>query len=77
MNWRLSRGPAPRERHFARETAQSAAVRRIIDATGRQQERKGRRREGVDRLGNERQPVVVSVGEDGVLHGEYAALTVL
>ena len=63
--------------HLAGETAEALAIRRIVGAAGRQQERKGRRLQRVDPLGHEHQTVRVSVGEDRFRHGEYAASRVL
>ena len=52
------------QRHLAGETAQPAAIGRIVDAAGRQQKREGGRLQPVHRFGDQHQSVRICVGED-------------
>ena len=62
--------PRPAERHFAGQRGQSQPRRRLIDATGRHEERKRGRLQPMHRLGQKHQAVGKNVREDRGCHGE-------
>ena len=59
----------PAERHFAGERGQPQPRRRLVDATGRHEERKRGRLQPVHRLGQKHQAVGKNMREDRGCHG--------
>ena len=58
----------PAERHLAGQRSQSQPVGRLVDATGRHEERKRGRLQPMHRLGQEHQAVGKNMREDGNCH---------